>query len=95
MITLSIDVTKIDKTLLKEGKSGQKYLDLVLHERDDSYGNNFMVVQSLPKERRDAGEKGKILGNGKDWSKGKGGKSQAAHAAKAAAPEPDDSDIPF
>jgi len=65
MITASIDVSKIDKGALYEGKKGT-YLDIVLIETPDSqYGNDFMVVQGLSKERRDAGEKGAILGNGK------------------------------
>lgn len=66
MITLKIDVTKIDKAKLFEGKNGAKYLDIVLMERDDAYGNNYMVVQSVSKEERLAGKRGAILGNGKN-----------------------------
>lgn len=65
MITLKLDVTKIDKAKLFAGKNGAKYLDIVLFERDDAYGNNFMVVQSVSKEERQAGKRGAILGNGK------------------------------
>lgn len=66
MITLKIDVTKIDKSKLFEGKNGAKYLDIVLMDRDDAYGNNYMVVQSVTKEERLAGKRGAILGNGKN-----------------------------
>ncbi len=66
MITVKIDVTKVDKARLFEGKNGAKYLDLVLIEsQSDRYGNDFMVVQSVTKEERLAGVKGAILGNGK------------------------------
>lgn len=67
-IRVKIDVTKIDKSALFSGKNGAKYLDLFLREDpngEDQYGNNFMVVQDLPRERRDKGERGAILGNGK------------------------------
>ncbi len=65
MITVKIDVTKVDKARLFEGKNGAKYLDLVLIERQDQYGNDYMAVQGVTKEERLAGVKGAILGNGK------------------------------
>ena len=67
MITVKINVSKIDKTHLFEGKSG-KYLDLVLRETpNDKYGNDYMVVQGVSKEARQKGVKGPILGNGKNF----------------------------
>jgi hypothetical protein len=66
--TIRIDVMKIDKTALHPGKDGAKYLNLAIFEnRDgpDKYDNTHFVVQDLPKERRDKGEKGAILGNAK------------------------------
>lgn len=68
MIRVNIDVTKLDKSAFHEGKKG-KYADLTLMtNRDgrDQYGNDGFVVQDLGKERRQAGEKGAILGNWKD-----------------------------
>jgi len=65
MITLSVNVTKIDKTALVDGKNG-KYLSLVLFENKkgvDQYGNAGFITQDLGKERREKGEKGEILGN--------------------------------
>jgi len=67
-ITIRIDVEKILKEHLYEGKNGAKYLNLAIFEnRDgaDKYGNTHYVVQDLPKEARDRGEKGPILGNAK------------------------------
>lgn len=67
MISAKIDVTKIDKAKLFEGKNGAKYLDIVLMESPNSaYGNDYMVVQSVSKEERLAGKRGAILGNGKN-----------------------------
>lgn len=63
-IALKIDVTKIEKERLFEGKKG-KYLDAVIIMRDtpDEHGNWGMIVQSVTKEERAAGKKGNILGN--------------------------------
>jgi len=63
-IALKIDVTKIDKARLYEGKKGV-YLDaLLMHNTQESkYGDDGFVIQSIPKEARDAGERGPIIGN--------------------------------
>ncbi len=86
MIAVKIDVTKIDKSHLFEGKNGAKYLDIILIETPDNrFGNDYMVAQSVSKEARESGAKGAILGNGKVVGKGK-------RAAKKAAA---DEDTPF
>ena len=75
MILLKIDVAKIDKSKLFRGAKGT-YLDLVIMEnRDgtDRYGNDYMVVQGVSKEDRLAGNKGAILGNGKNVGQRSGG----------------------
>ena len=70
-VSLNIDVTKIDKAHIYEGKKG-KYLTLTAFidvDEQDQYGNNGMVTQKLNKEAQDAGQKGAILGNSKVfWS---------------------------
>lgn len=64
-IFVKIDVTKIDKTRLFKGKKGT-YLDIALvASKNDSYGNDYMVIQSVSKEEREAGKRGPIIGNGK------------------------------
>ncbi len=68
MIRIKINLAKIDQTAVFEGKNGARYIDLTLMENKqglDQYGNTHMCVQDLGKERRLAGEKGPILGNGK------------------------------
>ena len=66
VVTLSIDVMKIDKKKLKQfsrkdGSIGQS-LDLVIFLKDDKdqFGNNGFVSEQVPK---DSPEKGTILGN--------------------------------
>ena len=64
MISISINVSKIDKDRLFQGKQGQ-YLDAVLIETPNSEYGDYMVVESVSKEERLAGTKGTIIGNGK------------------------------
>lgn len=66
MISISINVSKINKEYLYEGKNG-KYLNVVLFklETPDQYGNDFKAVQGLTKAQREAGLKGNILGSAK------------------------------
>lgn len=86
MITGKIDVSKIDKTKLYQGKTA-KFLDIVLiPKKDDKYGDDYMIVQGLPKAERDAGNRGAILGNAKIMGQKPGfGGGQAARR-----PEPTD-----
>ena len=70
MITLSLDVTQIDKSRLKEitRKNGQKakFLELILIETPDGQYGDYMVKQGLTKEEREARVEMPILGNGKN-----------------------------
>jgi hypothetical protein len=90
-IDISLDLGKIDKAALYESpKTGKKYLNLTLLLRDekDQYGNDGFVVQKISKERKAAGERGPILGNGKimDWD---------APKSPQITGNDDDQDIPF
>lgn len=98
MITVKIDVTKIDKALLFKGEKGT-YLDIVLWETpDDKFGNDYRVTQSVSKEAREKGVKGNILGNGKIRSKGAASSKAPDSSTPPAAPKPAenlDEDVPF
>jgi hypothetical protein len=87
-IVAKIDVTKIAKGDLFEGAKGV-YLDAVLIPNKDGqskYGDDGFIVQGLPKEKRDKGERGVILGN---WRFLAGGnRSNQAEGG-------DDSNVPF
>ena len=102
MIRIKIDVTKIDKSAIHVGAKG-KYIDLTLMDnRDgtDQYGNDGFVIHDLGKERREAGEKGPILGNWKHVGQAAPPQQSAHNEAKANAYQPqtkefDDDNIPF
>jgi len=66
LISLNIDVSKIDAKRLYKGKKGQ-YLSatLFLKEETDQYGNNGFIVESITKEEREKGLKGTIIGSAK------------------------------
>jgi len=67
MITVSIDVTKLDKSRFYKGKKGT-YVNLTLIESpNDQYGNTHAAVQSSTKEERDAGLVLPFIGNAKDF----------------------------
>lgn len=90
-IKIKIDVSKISKADLYQGKKGI-YLDAVLYENRDGqsqYGDDGYVVQGISKEKRDAGERGPIVGNWRHME-------PKAAAPKAEAKEEDLSEeIPF
>lgn len=62
MIKLKIDVTKITKQKLYQGKKGL-YLNCVLIETPNSEYSDYMIVEESTKEQRENKEKGVILGN--------------------------------
>ena len=75
VFTFSIDLTKIDKSRIKEvqkkdGTTG-KFLNLVMMTNDqpDQYGNDGFIAESVTKEEREAGKRGNILGNCKQVGK--------------------------
>lgn len=98
-LKLKIDVTKILKEHLFSGKSGAKYLDIVLWEnRDgvDQYGNTHRADQDLPKEARDKGAKGPILGNAKPFGvQAKAATTKPTPKPKATADDMPPDDVPF
>ena len=67
MISLKIDVTKIDKSRLFVGKKGT-YLDVILIETPNSPYSDYMAKQNVTKEEREQGVE-IIIGDGKVFKK--------------------------
>jgi hypothetical protein len=66
IITFSIDLNKIDKSKVIQGKKGTYYnLTAFVNDQTDPYGNNVSIATSVSKEEREAGAKTQYLGNGK------------------------------
>lgn len=99
MITGKIDVTKIDKARLFKGERGT-YLDVVLIETPNGQYGDYMICQGVSKEERQAGVKGAILGNAKNFNKG-GNRPATSHQPQTKFPDVpssvpgDDSRVPF
>lgn len=69
LIGASIDLSKIDKSRIIEGKNGAKYYNITISVNDekDKYGNDCAITQGQTKEEREAKEKKVYLGNGKTF----------------------------
>jgi hypothetical protein len=67
IISCSIDVTKIDKSKLIQGKNGAQYFnfDVVVKDAPDQYGKDAAVQLSKTKEERQAKAQTVYIGNGK------------------------------
>lgn len=100
-ITFSIDLSKIDKSKVIQGKKGTYYnLTAFVNEDVDQYGNNVAIATGLTKEEREAGAKTHYLGNGKVISTNGSisavplAQGQPSQQSAPAAPA-DDMDFPF
>lgn len=91
IIAVKINVKALLKEHFFQGKGGKLYADLILIPTPTSaYNDSHMVCQSLPKELRDQGQKGPIVGNAKILKSG-GGKPQQ-RSTPPAQQNPDDPD---
>ena len=72
--SISIDLSKLDKSKIVNGKNGQKYynLNIGINDNSDNYGNNIQVTEPQSQEQRAAKEPKTFYGNGKVfWTDGK------------------------
>lgn len=96
IISASIDVSKIDKSKLIEGKNGAKYynFDIVVNDEFNQYGKDVSLSQSQSKEEREAKSKKVFIGSGKTvWSKE--AQSSAPAKKKEVKQEENLDDLPF
>jgi hypothetical protein len=97
LISLSIDLSKIDKSKIIQGKNGGKYLDLTINIDDkvNNYGQNVSAWHGQSKEEREAKANRDYLGNGKVvWENGTITKAEPQQPQQAA-PAQQDLDLPF
>jgi hypothetical protein len=97
MILGSIKLSSIDKAKLYTDKKGEKWLDVVLIDTPgNKYGDDYMIVQGVSKEERQAGVKGAILGNAKNYGQPVGSSPKPAPKPATSGPRfEEDHDIPF
>jgi DNA-binding cell septation regulator SpoVG len=75
VIKLNLNVSKITKEKLVKGEKGL-YLNCALIETPNNEYSDYMIVEEISKEEREAGQKGEILGNGKVFEGGGGKPSE-------------------
>ena len=103
IISANIDLTKIEKAKIYEGKKGKYYpITIVLNDELGQYGDSGYIQTEQTKDERDAKLPKSYLGNVKVvWSNGQnvepapreGGAPQSNYAPpQQSAPEPD---LPF
>jgi hypothetical protein len=64
MIAVTLDLSRVDKSRIYTSKTtGRKYLNFVLIDAPDEYGNAGKVLHSVTKGERAAGVKGEPCGN--------------------------------
>ena len=99
LISLLIDVTKVTKSRLYEGKNGAKYLKLTISVNDepDQFGNTVGCYEEQTKDEREAKAKRNYLGNGKvTWSNDQAATpAPPAPALATPAQNQDDDNLPF
>ena len=87
-----IDLTKVDKSRLKDGKFLQ--ITTVI-DNESKYGNNVGTYETMSKEEKDADKKRNYVGNGKVvWTDGTIAIAEKENAAPVAA-APTAADLPF
>ena len=67
IIKASIDLSKLDKTKITDGKNGAKYYDVTLFLSDEAnqFGQHLAITTAQTKEERTAQTKNHYIGNGK------------------------------
>ena len=80
IISVSIDLNKLDKSRIVEGKNGAKYYNFTINVNDekDQYGNDASVTISQTAEERQAKAQRTFVGNGRVvWSNNSSQQSNA------------------
>ena len=98
MIKLRIDRKKVDRTAVYKAQSGAEYYDFTLlknKDGPDKYDQDGFIVQDIGKERREAGERGPIIGNWRDTDRKKPEAAAAAPANDGPELTPEGDEIPF
>lgn len=83
IISLSINLSKIDKSKIVKGKNGAQYYNFtsIVNDENDQFGNNVQLIEPQTKEQRAAKAPRTFLGNGRViWQ----GQSTTTVASKAA-----------
>lgn len=90
IITLNLNLSKLDKSKFYEAKNGEKYYPVSVKIVDDyRYGKNVYAVTDYTKEERESGREEQRIGNGKvRWTNGQIEVAVQEETAETSAPAP-------
>lgn len=96
LLNLSINLSKIDKSKIKEGKSGAKYYDFTVSVNDtpNQWGQDVSAFDSQTKEQREAKATKSYLGNGKVFWRSDSPSAKPASETQFSN-KPSSDDLPF
>lgn len=101
ILSVSIDLNKLDKSRIVVGKNGAKYynLSVIVNDEKDQYGNDISVTTAQTQEERQAKAQRTFVGNGRVvWTGQSNNNLQSPHAPSSEYSKPsqeEDSDLPF
>ena len=100
IISASIDLTKIDKAKIYEGRKGKYYpITVVLNDEPGQYGDSGYIMTKQTKEERDAKAQKQYLGNVKVvWTNGQNvttAEKQGVQQSIEMQAAPAEPDLPF
>lgn len=92
-LSINLDTLGANVKYAVQGKKG-RWLDIRMVELENKQYNDYMLVVKVPKEEYQAGTKGDIVGNAKDWASRNNDSGQAPSQPQQAQPLNSD-DLPF
>ena len=96
--TIKLDLKKIDKSKIYEGKNGSYYeFTISINDKTSQYGENISASDSQSKEERDSKADRKFIGGGKVIWVSEDGISVAEKTGETQKPQPQkvNDDLPF
>lgn len=82
ILSISINLSKLDKARIIKGKKGQYYnFDVFVNDEKDTYGNDVAVATTQTKEEREKKDPKTYLGGGRKVWSGTRGTSKTGNSA--------------
>ena len=97
LISLSIDLNKIDKSKIYETDKGKYYTVMIgVNDEPNDWGKNCSVWSSQTKEERERNDKKQYIGSGKVvWTDGNISTVESSNSGETQTASQDDDDLPF
>lgn len=97
IIAASIDLSKIDRSRIKEGANGAKYYEVsvVVNDQFNQFGQDVAIKEGRTKEERTAKLKDVYIGNGKTVWRSEGEQTTTQPTAPASGGSSSTDDLPF